>query len=280
MATKIALMGAGGKMGCRVFDNLSKESEYEIACVEIGEDGIRNLAERGVTPVSEDAALGDADAVVLALPDRLIGKVSETMIPQLRPGALVVSLDPAAAYAGVIPKRDDVGYFVCHPCHPPLFEIVETEAEQRDWFGGVAAKQSVVCALHQGSEQDYERGEAIAAAMFQPILRVHRITVEQMAVLEPAIVETTTASLIYACKEAMDLGIEMGIPEAAARDFVLGHLRVELAIVFGEAGFPFSDGAMQAIKAAQSKLMKDDWKEQITNLENIRRSVKVITGSV
>ena len=99
----------------------------------------------------------------------------------------------------------------------------------------VAAKQSVVCALHHGHEEHYALGEKIAAAMFQPILRMHRITVEQMAILEPAIVETTTASLLYACKEAMDQGIAMGIPEAAARDFVLGHLRVELAIVFGES---------------------------------------------
>jgi len=135
-----------------------------------------------------------------------------------------------------------------------------------------------VCALHHGEEKAYELGEVIAAAMFQPILRMHRITVEQMAILEPAIVETTTASLLYACKEAMDQGIAMGIPEAAARDFVLGHLRVETAIVFGEAGFPFSDGAIKAVKEAQKYLLKEDWKEQISNLENIRRSVNSITG--
>jgi hypothetical protein len=279
MATKIALMGAGGKMGCRILDNLKKDSSFEVYCLEVGEEGIRNLAERGVSPVNESEALGLAEAVVLALPDRLIGKVSQTMIPQLKSGALVISLDPAAAYAGVITLREDIAYFVCHPCHPPLFEIAETKDEQLDWFGGVAAKQSVVCALYQGEEDDYRRGEAIAAVMFQPILRMHRITVEQMVILEPAIVETTTASLLYACKEAMDLGIKMGIPSEAARDFVLGHLRVELAIVFGEAGFPFSDGAMQAIQAAQSKLLKDDWKEQITDFENIWRSVKSITES-
>ncbi len=116
--------------------------------------------------------------------------------------------------------------------------------------------------------------------MFQPILRIHRITVEQMAILEPAIVETTTASLILACRQAMEAGIEMGIPKEAAEDFVLGHLRTELAIIFGASGFPFSDGAQLAIEQAQPKLLRDDWKEQITNLDNIRQSVKHITESL
>ena len=265
-------------MGCRILDNIKADPAYEVLCVEVGEAGIRNLAERGVTPVAESDAVKDADAVVLALPDRLIAQVSESIVPQLKAGALIITLDPAAAYAGVIPMRKDIAYFICHPCHPPLFEVGETREAQLDWFGGIAAKQSVVCALHQGSDEDYALGESIAAAMFQPILRMHRITLEQMAILEPAIVETTTASLLYACKEAMDQGVEMGIPEQAARDFVLGHLRVELAIVFGVAGFPFSDGALKAIKEAQNHLLKDDWKEQISNMDNIRRSVKSIVG--
>ena len=180
----------------------------------------------------------------------------------------------------MIPLREDLAYFVCHPCHPPLFQVEDTREAQVDWFGGMAAKQSVVCALYQGSEEDYQRGEDLAAEMFQPILRIHRITVEQMAILEPAIVETTTASLILACRQAMEAGIEMGIPKEAAEDFVLGHLRTELAIIFGASGFPFSDGAQLAIEQAQPKLLRDDWKEQITNLDNIRQSVKHITESL
>ena len=273
-------MGAGGKMGCRILDNLLGNPDYEIMAIEVGEDGLKNLAEKGVAPTQQDEALALADAVVLALPDRIIGKVCPALIPQLKPGALVISLDPAAAYADVIPIREDVSYFVCHPCHPPLFQVEDTREAQVDWFGGIAARQSVVCALYKGSEADYERGEKIAAEMFKPILRIHRITVEQMAVLEPAIVETTTASLILACRQAMEAGIEMGIPKEAAWDFVLGHLRTELAIIFGVSGFPFSDGAKLAVEQAQPKLLRDDWKEQITNLENVRQSVKEITESL
>lgn len=273
-------MGAGGKMGCRILDNLLGNPDFEIMAIEVGEDGLKNLAEKGVAPTHQDEALAVADAVVLALPDRIIGKVCPTLIPQLKPRALVISLDPAAAYAEVIPVREDVSYFVCHPCHPPLFQVEDTREAQTDWFGGVAARQSIVCALYKGSESDYQRGEKIAAEMFKPILRIHRITVEQMAVLEPAIVETTTASLILACRQAMEAGIGMGIPKEAAWDFVLGHLRTELAIIFGVSGFPFSDGAKLAVEQAQSKLLRDDWKEQITNLDNVRQSVKQITESL
>ncbi len=280
MNTKIAIMGAGGKMGCRILDNLLGNPDFEIMAIEVGEDGLKNLAEKDVAPTRQDEALAVADAVVLALPDRIIGKVCPTLVPQLKPGSLVISLDPAAAYAEVIPVREDVSYFVCHPCHPPLFQVEDTSEAQTDWFGGVAARQSIVCALYKGSESDYQRGEKIAAEMFKPILRVHRITVEQMAVLEPAIVETTTASLILACRQAMEAGIEMGIPKEAAWDFVLGHLRTELAIIFGVSGFPFSDGAQLGVEQAQSKLLRDDWKEQITNLDNVRQSVKQITESL
>jgi len=273
-------MGAGGKMGCRILDNIKENPAYQIYCVEVGEVGLRNLEERGLSPTPQMDALNKSDIVVLALPDRIIGKVCPTLIPQLKSGAMVVSLDPAAAYADVIPIREDLAYFVCHPCHPPLFQVEETKEAQVDWFGGVAAKQSVVSALYKGSEEDFSRGEALAAEMFKPILRMHRITVQQMAILEPAIVETTTASLILACRQAMEAGIEMGIPKEAAWDFVLGHLRTELAIIFGASGFPFSDGAKLAIEQAQPKLLRDDWKEQITNLENIRKSVKLITESL
>lgn len=280
MTTHITIMGAGGKMGCRILDNIKDNPNYTVACVEVSEAGLKNLAERGLHATPQESALAVTDVVVLALPDRLIGKLSPAIVPALKSGAMIVSLDPAAAYANVIPLREDLAYFICHPCHPPLFQIEETKEAQTDWFGGVAAKQSVVCALYQGSDADYQRGEDLAAEMFQPILRMHRITVEQMAILEPAIVETTTASLILACRQAMEAGIEMGIPKAAAEDFVLGHLRTELAIIFGASGFPFSDGAQLAIEQAQPKLLRDDWKEQITNLDNIRKSVKHITESL
>lgn len=276
----VVLLGAGGKMGCRITDNLLKESAYTVRHVEISEAGIANLKERHLQPVPVNEAIVGADAVILALPDKLIGRITTDLVPKLEAGTRLVSLDPAAAYAEVIPIREDLTYFVTHPCHPPLFAYETSEKAHTDWFGGVSARQSIVNALHKGPEEDYAICEKLARAMYQPILRSHRITVEQMAILEPAIVETTTASLIAACREALEEGIRMGIPEEATRDFVMGHLRTELAIIFDQAGFPFSDGAKVAIAKAQKRIFKENWKEAIFNKEAIRASVREITDSL
>jgi D-apionate oxidoisomerase len=194
---------------------------------------------------------------------------------------MVVGLDPAAAYADVMPIRDDLTYFVSHPCHPPLFNDEVTPEGRTDWFGGIIAKQHIVCALHRGPEEDYEKGEKIARAMYAPVLNSYRITVEQMAILEPALVETFSATVISAIKEALDIAVnDMGVPEEAAREFLFGHIRIELAIIFGFAGFPFSDGAKLAIKNAYPKIFRDDWKQNIMDLMALKRSVAEITDSL
>lgn len=142
--------------------------------------------------------------VVLAVPDRLIGDICGQFVPQLHTGAMVMGLDPAAAYAGVLPHRSDISYFIAHPCHPPVFQTELAPQARTDWFGGVHAAQSIVCALHQRPEEHYEMGEALAKAMFAPIIRSHRVTTEQMAVLEPALVETLAATCITVIREGMD----------------------------------------------------------------------------
>ena len=67
----IALVGAGGKMGCRIADNLMKGSR-EVRYVEIHPAGIARLSERGITPVKLEEGVADADIVVLAVPDTAI----------------------------------------------------------------------------------------------------------------------------------------------------------------------------------------------------------------
>jgi hypothetical protein len=56
--------------------------------------------------------------------------------------------------------------------------------------------------LHQGPEEHYAVGEKLASAMFAPILNLYRVTVEQMAILEPAVVESTMATYLVAMREA------------------------------------------------------------------------------
>ncbi len=276
MTTSIALLGAGGKMGCRITDNIKGLPEYDVRYVEISDAGRARLAERGVRVTERDEAIRDADVVILAVPDVAIGSICEDLIPKVKRGTMVIVLDPAAAYAGQLPNRGDITYFIAHPSHPPIFNDELTPEARMDWFGGVHAKQNVVCALHSGPEEDYAKGEAIARAMYAPIMRSHRVTTEQMAILEPALVETLSATCITVIKEGMDEIVRMGIPSEAAWDFLSGHIRIELAIIFGIAGFPFSDGAKLAIEKAKERIFRPDWKENVFSISNVQKSVREI----
>ncbi len=273
--TTVALFGAGGKMGCRITDNL-KGSEYRTLHVEISPAGLENLRERGVSPVPAEAALREADVAVLAVPDNLIGRISTDVVPRMRPGAMLVCLDAAAPHAGRLPRRPDVAYFVTHPCHPSVFNYEDDPEARRDFFGGIKARQGIVCALMQGPEEDYARGEALCRRMFAPVVRAHRVTVEQMALLEPALSETMAATCVVAVREAMEEAVRRGVPREAARDFLLGHINVELAIVFEEIPVPFSDGARKAIERAKKMIFRPDWK-RIFEPEAVRKSVEMIT---
>lgn len=256
---KIALMGAGGKMGHRLARNL-KDSEHELRCVEVSETGRQQLAKLGLEAVPEDRALEGAEAVVLAVPDRLIRKITHAIDPKVKPGTIVMALDPAAPFAGHLPARKDVTYFVTYPCHPPVVnDEVDPEAK-RDFFGMLAAKQNIVCALMQGPEERYAVGEAIARKMYAPVMRSHRVTVEQMAILEPGLSETVCGTLLMALREALDEAVRRGAPREAAFDFLFGHINVELAIAFQLIpGAVFSDAALKAIEKARSQILKPDW---------------------
>lgn len=277
MKNRVALLGAGGKMGVRLARNLST-TDYEVDHVEVSTEGRERLKQAtGMDCVEPGQAVSRADVVLLAVPDRAIGKVAHDIVDQLRPGTAVVVLDAAAPQAGEMPQREDITYFVTHPCHPSIFNHEDSEQNQKDFFGGVAARQHIVCALMQGPEEHYESCEAVARAIYAPVERAHRCTVEQIAILEPALSETVGATLCLALREAADRAVSMGVPREAARDFMLGHLNIELAIAFEE--FPegkFSDGALLAIENARSVIFKDDWLDEVFNMEAINQSVRDI----
>ncbi len=274
--TKIALFGAGGKMGMRLGANL-KKSAYSVAPVEVGDAGKKRLKEElGWEALDADKALAGAEIIVLAVPDTAIGKVSHGIIDKLKPGAMVVILDAAAPYAGHLPKRDDITYFVTHPCHPPIFND-ETEMKAKlDRFGGIAAKQAIVCCLMQGPESDYKRGEDVAKTIWAPVMRSHRLTVDQLALLEPGLAETVVASLLDVMREAMDEVVRKGVPQEAARDFLLGHLNILGAVIFKEQPGVFSDACNKAIEFGKPVLMRDDWK-RVFDADEIAASIKRIT---
>lgn len=274
--TNIALFGAGGKMGTRLTTNL-QGTRFTVRHVEVSETGRALLRSTfGVECVPPDEAIGDADAVILAVPDVAIGKVSSQVVPKLRPGTMVVILDAAAPFAGHLPVREDLTYFVTHPCHPPIFNDETEMHAKRDFFGGQAARQHIVCALMQGPEAAYSLGEEIARAIYAPVMRAHRITVGQMALLEPGLSETVVASLLDVMREAMEEVIAQGVPAEAARDFLLGHLNVLAAVIFKETDGLFSDACNKAIQFGKPVLMRDDWK-RVFEFSEIADSIRRIT---
>jgi hypothetical protein len=92
------------------------------------------------------------------------------------------------------------------------------------------------------------------------VVKVHRITVEQMAMLEPAMAEVCAASAAKLMKDALDEAVARGVPAEAARSFMLGHAQIPLAIVFGEIPSPFSDAAKIAMQVGAERVIRSDWK--------------------
>ena len=274
--TKIALFGAGGKMGMRLGANL-KNSRFTVSPVEVSEAGKARLRdELGWQADGADHALVGAEIVVLAVPDTAIGKVAHGIVDKLKPGTMVIVLDAAAPYAGHLPDRKDITYFVTHPCHPPIFNDETDMTAKLDRFGGVAAKQAIVCCLMQGPERDYALGAEVAETIWAPVMRSHRLTVEQLALLEPGLAETVAASLLDIMREAMDEVVRRGVPEMAARDFLLGHLNILGAVIFKEQPGVFSDACNKAIEFGKPALMRDDWK-RVFEPDEIAASIKRIT---
>jgi D-apionate oxidoisomerase len=274
--TAIALFGAGGKMGYRLARNL-RGTRFSVRHVEVSDVGKERLKSGlGFDTVPADAALEGAEVVILAVPDTHIGKVAAGISSKLRARTMVVALDAAAPFAGHLPARPDLTYFVTHPCHPPIFNDETDMAAKHDHFGGVSAKQHIVSALMQGPDSAYALGEEIAKVIWAPVMRSHRVTVEQMALLEPGLSETVCATLLVVMREAMDDVVARGVPKEAARDFLLGHMNVLGAVIFGEVEGVFSDACNKAIEFGKPNLMRPDWKK-VFEPQEIADSIQRIT---
>jgi len=101
--------------------------------------------------------------------------------------------------------------------------------------------------------------------------------VQQMALLEPALSETLINGCVEVITQGLQKVIDLGVPEAAAKDFCMGHLQISIALLFEELNWKLSDGALMALKHAQGSLFRDDWAD-IFEPENVLASVKQITG--
>ena len=257
--TTVTIMGAGGKMGFRILNNLVKTA-YNLLLCETGDRGIRSIEEKSLSVTAMEKAVGQSDYIIMAVPDAVLGKISQDVVPLMKAGATFILLDPAAAYAEEIVLRDDCTFVATHPCHPGLFTEQETPEAKADMFGGVAAKQDIVIALLQGKEEQFQMAELICRQMFAPVVKAHRITVEQMAILEPAMAEVVGASCATLLKKALDEAVRCGVPEEAASAFMFGHLKIMLAIVFKSTN-PFSDACYRAIDYGTEKIFRENWRD-------------------
>lgn len=256
----VAVIGAAGKMGQRVSNNLV-DSDFRVLFSEAspkGQELIRGLG-RELTE-SKDAA-AEADVVILAVPDVVLGKVSEELVPLMKPGTIVLTLDPAAAYAGLLFAREDIHYACAHPCHPSVFLERTTKEEWQDTFGGIAAPQEVVAAYEGGDAARQELAESVIRVMYAPVVDVHWVTVKQLAVLEPTLVETIACMVGALLTEALHETVHtVGVPEKAARAMLLGHTQVALANTL-KGSNPFSDACLIAMDYGRESIVREDWKK-------------------
>lgn len=277
---RVTILGAGGNMGRRITRSLTGLPQYELRYVEPSEAGRRKMAdELGVEATDVNEAVRGADIVIFAVPDAIVKDVAAETIPTLASGTSILFLDPAAIVAGRVTPRGDVNCFVTHPTHPPLYSLLDEEdaAARRDYWGGGLARQAIVFATAWGDEATADDVEKLSADMFAPVTCSHRITIEQMATLEPALSETVVNGCIDLIREAMERVIATGVPEAATRDFLMGHLQISIALFFDQMDWKLSAAAAAALTKARASLFRDDW-YHVFDRESILASVREITG--
>jgi len=255
----IAVIGAGGKMGMRVSSNL-QHSNHTVHYSENSPAGQQRTRDAGRTITDTPTAVAEADVVILAVPDVALAPVSGEVVPQLKSGSILLTLDPAAAYANLLYQRDDVEYAVAHPCHPSVFLQRKTEAELNDTFGGIAAAQDVVAALESGNEEKIRIAEEVIRLMYAPVVDVHWVTVKQLAYLEPTLVEVVACMVGDLLNDALQETVHtVGVPEPAARAMLFGHIQVALANGL-RGDNPFSDACLIAMDYGREKIIKENWK--------------------
>ncbi len=177
-------------MGVRLATNL-RGSRFTVDHVEVSEEGRQRLkAATGLDCVTQEVALAQADIVLMAVPDRLIGAIAHAIVDKGAGHRFIVSRRRRAA-CRTHAERADVTYFVTHPCIHRCSTTRRTRPGRRISSAGVSAKQHIVCALMQGPEAHYALCEEVARLIYAPVMDAHRCTVEQIAILEPALSETT-----------------------------------------------------------------------------------------
>lgn len=258
---KVTVIGGGGKMGTRVSNNLAQNSSWvDLYLCETSPKGIESIKERGLAVTPMEEIVPASDVIILAVPDTLIRKVSEGVVPLMTKGKTLMILDPAAAVAKELELRDDCTFVVVHPCHPSYFLDQDTPEARKDYFGGVAGKQDIVMAKVQGDDENFAQSRKVGEAMFAPVAHSYVMGIRDIAFLEPTLVEILGATTLYAMSETVKEAERRGIPRAAAESFLTGHIYNLTANFLGKLNAKVSDACMVAIELGNKYVLKEDWK--------------------
>jgi hypothetical protein len=259
----VTVIGAGGKMGTRVTNNLKKHPEdFELHCCETSDAGIASIKARGLSVVAPESVIPKSDVIVLAIPDVVIKKVSVGVVAAMRPGSTMIILDPAAAVARELALRDDCTFAVTHPCHPSWFFDQDSPEARQDHFGGIAGKQDIVMAKIQGDDAKFAQAKRVSEVMFSPVLNAYVMGIRDIAFLEPTLVEILGASTLFAMAETVNEAVRRGIPREAAVSFLTGHINILSAVFLGKLGnVQVSDACKVAVGLGNRLVLRDDWRK-------------------
>lgn len=260
---KVSVIGAGGKMGTRTSNNLSRAmDEIELYFVENSENGIKSIRERGFDISRAEEVVPKSDVIVLAVPDTLINVISKGIVEMMSPNSGLVILDPAAAVARELSMRDDCTFAVAHPCHPSYFIDQDTYEARHDYFGGMGGKQDIVMAKIQGDDEIFNLCRRVSEIMYGPVENSFVMGIRDIAFLEPTLVELLGATCLYAMAETVKEAEKRGIPKKAAVSFLSGHIYNLSANFLGFLGdTKVSDACMVAIGLGDKLVLREDWKK-------------------
>jgi ketol-acid reductoisomerase len=104
---------------------------------------------------------------------------------------------------------------------------------------------------------------------------VHRLTVAQIVLLEPAISETVAGACLAIIREGFDEVVKQGVPEKAALDFLMGHITATINVLFNNRGF-FSDGAYKIMDLGKQLVIREDWKKALTPESVLKQVMTVV----
>ncbi|MDQ1682405.1 MAG: pyrroline-5-carboxylate reductase [Frankiaceae bacterium] len=194
----VAIIGAG-KMGEAILAGLLRAGRSPGDIVVTEKDATRSsyLSDRyGVAVVSNDAAVAEADVVVLAVKPQDLGAVLVELAPSYRPGALAVSI-AAGVTSRFIEER--------LPAGTPVVRVMpNTPALVGEGMSAVAVGSAAT-----------DEHLATTEALLAPLGPVRRVTESQLDAVT-AVSGSGPAYVFYLAEAMIAAGVEFGLDEETA----------------------------------------------------------------